>query len=190
VTAQDNANGSHQGLVKNSRLLGMGGVGRCLGGNSSARRLFRVGVRFAEPLRAACQSAATSRRPLPWTHHPHQSRFGWTDGGTTHTPSWQRPQTVVPPAGVPAEKASETSDAQERKAEELRCRNPGHGQCVCCPLGQTPALRIAPPELARMGQEWQAYCRPIEIWQTQCDQSGHQRHRCRVGSAKHAEARL
>lgn len=54
--------------------------------------------------------------------------------------------------------------AEIRKTENLekmRCRNPGHGEYMCCPLGQTPELRISQRGDTHF-PGWQPYCRTIE----------------------------
>lgn len=55
----------------------------------------------------------------------------------------------------------EMLESQRRQTlQSAQCRDPGNGQYTCCPLGQTPELRVAP---VGSGREWDIYCRSIGL---------------------------
>lgn len=65
---------------------------------------------------------------------------------------------------------SAQQDARKRQAEAARwqyleaarCAAPGHGDYVCCPHGQVPAIRPDPSPVKRYASGMISYCRPAD----------------------------
>lgn len=52
--------------------------------------------------------------------------------------------------------------AREQYLQSVRCSAPGHGEYVCCPLGQMPAVRPDPAPVKRYASGLISYCRQVD----------------------------